>query len=307
MDENKTDQTTTPTGTGTPEVESVVESVVNEIKEEATEEITEDTVVSEVIASTDVAPLSTVSAVTTSVASFAKVFNYKIFFGAILAILVIAVGLIFLLEKEGRISTQYFSSIIEKIDAKKPAASVNGTVITKAEYNSSLGQLMQMASTQGADTNDAAVLSSLKTQTLDTLVNGELLRQAAVAAGKAVTAEQITTRYTEIETGLGGAEAMATKMSEFGVDADSLKHDIENEFLIQAFFDEKKIGQNYVEVTDLEISALYNKAKETMTDLPPLAEVKEQVAGQIKLDKEQAQINELLKTLRESAKVEILI
>ena len=242
-----------------------------------------------------------------AVATAKKPFNYKVYAGAVLAILTISLGLLFVLEKEGRISTGLFSSVIEKMESRKPVAKVNGITITKGEYDSSFSQLMQMAGAQGANVSDATLVEALKSQTIDTLVNGEILRQAAVAAGKTVTAEQIDGRYTEIETGLGGAEALNAKMKEFGVDAKSLRRDIENEFLIQAYFVDNKIGADYIEVTEEEITALYEQAKAASADIPPLEEVKEQVAAQIKSDKEQTQINDLLQKLRIEAEVEVLL
>lgn len=241
------------------------------------------------------------------VAAAKRPFNYKVYAGAVLSILVISLGLIFILEKENRISTGIFSTVIEKMDSKKPVAKVNGVVISKADYDSSLSQLVQMAGAQGADVSDPTLIESLKSQTIDTLVNGEILRQAAVEAGKTATKEQIDERYAEIETGLGGAEALATKMNEFGVNVESLRRDIENEFLIQAYFADNKIGGDFIEVTDAEINNLYEQAKATSPNIPALADVKDQVAAQIKLEKEQTQINDLLQKLRIEAEVEILI
>lgn len=296
MDEQKKDDTTGEVvpNTGTEELSSAeaTDTAASTEMEVAKEEA---------VASTEAVP-ETVAAVTTK-----RPFNYKVYAGAVLSILVISLGLIFILEKENRISTGIFSTMIEKMDSKKPVAKVNGVVISKAEYDSSLSQLVQMAGAQGADVSDPTLIESLKSQTIDTLVNGEILRQAAVEAGKTVTKEQVDERYAEIETGLGGAEALATKMSEFGVNVESLRRDIENEFLIQAYFADNKIGPDFIEVTDAEINNLYEQAKAASPNIPALTEVKDQVAAQIKLEKEQTQINDLLQKLRIEAEVEILI
>lgn len=303
MDEQKKDDTTI---TGTPETETVVAEVAVETPTETAaamdvvaEAATTDEMPEEAPTPEEVVPAPMSSAPTA--------FNYKMYAAAVLAILTISIGLIFILEKEGRISTGLFTAAIEKMEAGKKVAVVNGTVITNGELTSSLEQLTQMAGAQGANLTDAAVLESLKQQAIDTLVNGELLRQAAIAAGKTVTEEQITTRYTEIEAGLGGAEQLTARMAEFGVTAESLRRDIENEFLIQELFNEKQIGANFITVTDEEIAALYEQAGGTEAGLPPLAEVKEQVVNQIKFDKEQTQVNELLETLRSEATIEMYL
>lgn len=219
-----------------------------------------------------------------------------------LAIIIIAVGLVFVLEREGRIPTNFFAFL----ETGKPVAVVNGTEISRADFESSLNQLMQMAVAQGASSTDPAVMEQNRQQAIETLINGELLRQAAIAAGKTASADAINARYTEIETGLGGAEPLAAKMAEFGITEASLRRDIENEILIQSFFDEKFPLTGY-EVTDADIDEFYAKLGGEEAGLPPLADVKVQVAEQIKLDRRQTEVSELIDTLRSEATIENLL
>lgn len=219
-----------------------------------------------------------------------------------LVILIIAAGLVFVLEREGRISTNLFSFL----ENSKPAAIVNGTEISRADFESSLNQLMQMAVAQGASSTDPALVEQNRQQAIETLINGELLRQAAIAAGKTAGADAINARYTEIETGLGGAEPLAAKMAEFGITEASLRRDIENEILIQSFFDEKFPLTGY-EVTDADINEFYTKLGGEEAGLPPLKDVQAQVAEQIKLERRQTEVSELIDTLRAEATIENLL
>lgn len=233
-------------------------------------------------------------------------FNFKVYAIAVAAILVISAGLMFILEKEGRISTGLFSGIISKMEASAPAAKVNGTVISVADFTSSLNQLTDLSVTQGEDVTDAAVIAQLRTQAIETLVNAELLRQAAVEEGITTTPEDIENRFIEIRDGIGGAEVLAERMAEFGVTEASLRKDIENEFLIQALFD-TKIDRDSIEVSETDILVFYTRAGGEEAGLPPLEEVREQIVTQIRFEKEQALINDYLTTLRDAAEVEILI
>ena len=296
MDEQKKEETTM--AAGTPEVETtpVVDAVAPEVAavvEEAAPVVAE---VAEVAATEATTP-----------AAMPTAFNYKMYIGAVLAILAISAGLIFALEKEGRISTGLFSTVIEKMEASEPVATVNGVDITRGEYNISLGQLTQMAGSQGANVTDATVIKTLSDQTIETLVNGELLLQAAVASGKTVSAEQVDARYNEIVTGLGGEEAMAAKMAEFGVTKESLLEDIRSEILIQGLFEEKKIGPAHITVSEEEVKALYDQAGGAAAGLPAIAEVREVIESQIKGDKEQVQIGDLIQELRVAAEIELHI
>lgn len=234
-----------------------------------------------------------------------KSFNLKAYVGAVVAIIIIFGGLIFVLEKEGRISTGLFTGLISQMDARKPAAKVNDVAITKSDYQSSLEQLSDMSAAQGADLSDAATLEALKEQTIETLVNAEVLRQAALDEGLTASNEDIDGRYNEISEGLGGAEALAAKMAEFGVTEAALKRDIENEFLIQQLFDLKVFDS--VEVTDTEVQELYDQAVLLGNELPPLEEIREAIVDQIRNEKAQPLINDYIEELRNEADIEILI
>lgn len=224
---------------------------------------------------------------------------------AALAFLIIVGLLIFGLEKQGRISTGIFSAFTSSID-RTPVAIVNDAEIIKSDYDSSLQQLLQMAASQGASTTDPALLAQYETQAMDTLVNGELLRQSALEAGLTASTEDIEKRYSEIRDGVGGAELLAERMNEFKITEQSLRRDIENEILIQALFS-SVFTSDKADVTEEEINALYDGLGGEGAGLPPLTEVKDQVIQQIKLDRQQQEAGKYIEELRTKAKIEILI
>jgi len=243
------------------------------------------------------------SAVTESVPTQ---FNFKAYGAMVLGIVAIAGGLLFVLEKEGRTSTGVFSGIITKMEAGKPAATVNDAEISMSDFKSSFNQLLQMSGDQGAAVADPAVVTQLRTQAIETLINAELLRQAAIEAGMTASAEDIQARFTEIQEGLGGAEMLAARMAEFGVTEASLRRDIENEFLIQSLFD-ATIPSGDLSATEEELSALYTQAGGAEAGLPPMSEIKDQIEAQIIFDKEQKLIGEFIEELRANADIEVLI
>lgn len=224
---------------------------------------------------------------------------------AVLAVLVIVGLLVFGLEKQGRISTGIFSAFTSSSD-RTPVATVNGIKIIKSDYESSLQQLLQMAASQGASTTDPALLEQYQKQAMDTLVNGELLRQSALEAGLTASADDIEKRYGEIRDGVGGAELLAERMNEFKITEKSLRRDIENEILIQALF-ATVFTSDKAEVTEEEINALYDGLGGEKAGLPPLTEVKDQVIQQIKLDRQQQEAGKYIEELRTKANIEILI
>ncbi|OGG67171.1 hypothetical protein A2929_00310 [Candidatus Kaiserbacteria bacterium RIFCSPLOWO2_01_FULL_45_25] len=246
------------------------------------------------------------AATTEAVVASPTQFNFKAYGAMVVGILLIASGLLFVLEKEGRTSTGIFSGIISKMEEGKPVARVNGTPILMSDFTSSYNQLLQMSTTQGVDVSDPAMVEKLRTQAIDTLVNAEVLRQAAIEAGMTATEEQIQTRYTEIQDGLGGAEALTARMAEFGVTEASLRRDIENEFLIQGLFDANVDSTNIV-ATEEELVALYDQAGGAEAGLPPMTEIKDQIEAQIIFDKEQKLISAFIEELRAKATIEVLL
>src|SRR3989338_8883366 len=104
------------------------------------------------------------AATTEAVVASPTQFNFKAYGAMVVGILLIASGLLFVLEKEGRTSTGIFSGIISKMEEGKPVARVNGTPIFMSDFTSSYNQLLQMSTTQGVDVNDPAMIEKLRTQ-----------------------------------------------------------------------------------------------------------------------------------------------
>ncbi len=219
-----------------------------------------------------------------------------------LAVLVLALGLLFVLEREGRISTGFFSALT----SGEAVAYVNDQKIKKSDFESSFNQMVEMAAESGVDATSEETLAEYRTQTVETLINGELLRQEALKQGMTATDEAINSRYAEIEAGIGGAEVLASRMAEFGVTEAILRRDIENEILIQGLFD-AILTSDDVEITEEEVEELYTEIKKTNESVPPLSEVYDQVKEQIKLSRQQAEVATLIEKLRSEAKIEILI
>ena len=285
QENNQKDGTTTPVPKAEG-VETIVEETTSPIAAEVKEVMLPDT--------TEALPLAT-----TGKKSLLKRYGF-----ALLAIIVIGIALVFLLEREGRISTGVFSAF----ERNQAVARVNDVKIIKGDYDSSLMQLLDMAAKKGADTTDPAIMEQIKTQTIDTLVNGELLRQAARTAGIEASTEDIDVRYEKIQNEVGGADVLATRMAEFDITEKSLRRDIENEILIEGLLT-SVIDPNPAVVTDEEVTAFYDQAVKSLSPemkAPPLEEVKNDIAVQIQKDRQNTKIGEFLEKARSDAKIEIL-
>lgn len=224
-------------------------------------------------------------------------------------ILIIGVGLLYALEQQGRVNTGVFDKVSALVNPAPAAAIVNGTKISKADYDKNLAQLQTAAEAQGADVNDASIQTEIKKQAIDVLVNTELLRQAAYAEGAMVTDDQINARYEEIKSSIGGEEQLAAKMTELGITEPALRKDIEGEILIQGHLS-KAVDTSKITVSEKEMTDAYAQISSTAAagvTIPPLEEIKTQLEAQLKTNKEQELVNAYITKLREGASIEVLI
>lgn len=230
----------------------------------------------------------------------------KVYAIATLVVLLIAFGLLFVLEKDGRVNTGLFAGITTQMQENEPAAKVNGVTVPMSEFNNGVKQLVEIARLQGTDTESEDAMSQFRSQAIETLINGELLRQEAVDKGITVDESEVDARYAKISEGVGGAEVLEERMAEFGINEEALRQDIEDEILIQGLFT-SVFDENEAEVTDEEVAAFYQQSGGEEAGLPPLEEVKEQIVQQIKADKQNQKINSYVQELRNGADIEVLI
>ncbi len=295
---------TSTTDTTTPAVDTPVVTTNNSTPSEQT--TVSETTSTEVVTTTETPVTVSSGTATSSGVKKQMLIQYGI---ATLVILIIGAGLTYALEQQGRINTGVFDKITAIVNPAPAAAVVNGTKISKADYDKNLTQLQTAAEAQGADVTDAGIQTEIKKQAIDVLVNTELLRQAAYAEGAMVTDEQIDARYEEIKKSIGGTEQLAAKMTELGITEPALRKDIEGEILIQGHLS-KAVDTSKITVTEKELTDAYAQISSTAATgvtIPPLEEIKTQLEAQLKTNKEQELVNAYITKLREGASIEVLI
>jgi hypothetical protein len=314
MDEKKEQITDTTADTATPSVPSTgvespdeievatpvsstdVEMVKEVLPVDVVSNDSESTITSE-SKPTEVTPVSTDSTnVTSSVVSTKSnhVRNYAI---AGLIVVVMGGGLWAILEQQGRVNSNFFASFIPA----KPAATVNGVKISQEEYERNRQQIVQSATAQGFDLNNPELAALINEQAIQSLINTELLRQAAEDRNITITQEQIDLRYDEVVTSVGGTETLAVRMAEIGLTEESLRKDIQSELLVTALFAEA-VDKSDIEITEEEIVAFYD-ANGGAEALPPLEEVREEIVTQLRFTEEQERESAFIESLRSEATI----
>lgn len=228
----------------------------------------------------------------------------KVYVIAIGVVVIILLGVIYLLEKEGRSSTTIFSSVIADQEAGVVVAVVNGEKITNAELDTSIKQFSQAAAAQGVDITSPDSQIEIRNQALEVLINTKLLKQAAVEQGITVTDEETDERLETIIADIGGDEILAERMEVLGIDSEQLHQDVKDELIIKALLDIIFLEADIV-VKDEEVEAVYEDAGGADGNLPDLEEVREQVEAQIINSKEQLAIDEYLTELKNDSDIEV--
>lgn len=223
---------------------------------------------------------------------------------AIVLVLIALVAVWFRLEKENRVDTTFFSSLIEKQEANAVVATVNGEELYGKDLELSMEQLRQAAIAQGLDPETEPIATEIRTQAIEMMVNTELLQQAAAEEGVEVTEEDVTARMEQIEADAGGAEVLAERMEEFDIDRETFAADVRTELVITELL-EGVFAEADLEVTDEEVDAVYVQGGGGTEGVPELEVVRPQIEAQIVRAKEQAAVDAYLAELRTTADIEI--
>lgn len=225
--------------------------------------------------------------------------NYVV---ASLVVIFIGGGLWLALESQGRVQT----NLLGIFTSQAAVATVNGVKITQETYQQSRQQIEASAIQQGADMTDPAVLTEITNQTIQTLINTELLKQEANKRNITVTAEDIQARYDTVVEQVGGQEALNSRLAELALTDAGLRSDITSELLIQALFAEV-IDVSTITVTDEEVLEVYNQVNTSQDEKVPFDEVREIIKSNIQLSKEQNQVTDFIESLRTTANIEIKV
>lgn len=222
-----------------------------------------------------------------------------------LLIIILGLVLVFFLEKSDKLSTGVFDAYFERQAALAVVATVNGEEIIGRDLTTSVDQFSQAAIAQGVDVSNPQFKDAVREQSLEVLINTELLKQEATERGISVSDADIDARIETLETDLGGADVLDERIAELGIDRERLKEDVRDEIVIQTLL-EQIFAEAEVAVTEEEVEAVYESAGGAEAGLPALEEVRPQVEAQIQASKEQEAIDNFIDSLRQEADIETM-
>jgi len=195
------------------------------------------------------------------------------------------------------------SNLGGKGDAKI-VATVNGVIITEKDVNDRIERNRATLVAQGTNIDDTTVRATVAEQVVAQLVNEALVLEDAKKKGITVTSDEIDTEFANIKARFENDEAFQTELTKNFFTEETLRENIERELLTQKYV--QQISDNAdVQVTEDEIVALYDQAKEQNNDIPPLEDVYAEAEAQIKNQKVAALVSEAVTKLRADADIVI--
>jgi foldase protein PrsA len=138
-------------------------------------------------------------------------------------------------------------------------ATVNGVEIPKSAVDTQITQMKKASPASFEGTTGAQVESQYRAQVLSSLIQLELIKEAAKSLGVSVTTKQIDDYVAQLQAQYGGAAALDTAMKAAGFDMTTLRDQISNNLLADAVSSKVTTGQ--VTVTDAQIKTYYDTNK----------------------------------------------
>ena len=218
-------------------------------------------------------------------------------------------------NKEAEQGQEQQTPEVEEVDPEKVVAKVNGQEIKGQEYNNMLQQtqMMMMQFGQGGDAE------AMKDQTLNTLIDQEILSQEVSDKGYEASEKEIEDYINEIKEGYESEEKFEEALEASPLTMDTLKAQISEELALQKYM-EKEFPET--KVSDEQVKEYYDQAKQQseaqqaeapegeeapQNEFPEFAEVEDQIRGQLEQEEVQQKLQALVEDLKKDSEIEKLI
>lgn len=147
--------------------------------------------------------------------------------------------------------------------SKSALAVVNGVEISKAAVDAQIAQMKKASPASFEGTSGAAVEQQYRAQILNSLIQLELIKEAAKSLNISVSTKQIDNYIAQLQQQYGGASALNDAMSAAGFTMATLRDQISNNLLADAVG--TKVTTGTISVTDAQIKAYYDQNKSQFT------------------------------------------
>ncbi|SEC26649.1 peptidyl-prolyl cis-trans isomerase SurA [Nocardioides exalbidus] len=195
-------------------------------------------------------------------------------------------------------------------DVPDVVAEVNGEEITKDEFSPIYEASFQQATAQSATTGQDVDEAALQKQTVDDLVDTELLAQEADSRGIEVTDQDVDDELTSLaeQNGMESGDALLDAVAQQGMDEATARSQIETQVLVEKLVTDE---EGEIAPTEKELRTLYDQAKQQQAQsgqegsFPSFADAHDQVEEQAKAQEISKVAGALVKSLRKDADISV--
>lgn len=190
-------------------------------------------------------------------------------------------------------------------------AEVNGEEVTKDEFVPVYEAQFQQAAAQSQTSGEAPDEDALKKQTVDGLVDTELLTQEAEARDLEVTDEDVDAELTSLaeQNQMKSSDELIAAIEEQGTTEEAARDQLASQLLIEQLVADEA---GDIEPTEAELRKIYDDAKKAndaqgkqAQQIPPFAKVKSQIVDQAKSEKQSEVAQTLVEGLRDDADITV--
>jgi peptidyl-prolyl cis-trans isomerase C len=139
--------------------------------------------------------------------------------------------------------------------ATDKAAVVNGTVITREEFNRVIEPIQQSMQAQGAD-KDPSKVSEIRKKVLENIIDQELLLQESKKSGIKVDDAKVDKQLADIKKRFPSETEFANQLKESKLTEADLRSQIQKGMSVQEFVEKQFISK--IKVSDEETKAFYD-------------------------------------------------
>ncbi len=209
----------------------------------------------------------------------------------------------------------------QEVDAKKVVVIVNKEELKGEQYNAVLGSIQSQMQQMGQDPTSEEMAETIKTQTIDAMIDQTVLLQSAKEKKVEATEEEIEKEYNGMVEQFGDEDTLKKALKSQDVTMDAFKAQIADSIIFKKYSEEVAPLE---EISEEEVQEYYDgfvaqaeaqkkaeaeagEEEQEGNDLPKLEEVKDEIESILKQEKQQQKIAAHIQELKEKAEIEMKI
>ena len=188
-------------------------------------------------------------------------------------------------------------------------AEVNGEEVTKEEFVPLYQAAFQQAAAQAQTSGQAPDEEQIKQQTADELVSTELLAQEAESRGLEVSDDDIDAELEDLaqQNQMGSADELLAAIEQNGMSEEQARDQVATQVLVEQLVEDEGGSTT---PSEKELRAIYAQAKQQAAgqegqQIPPYAQVRDQIAEQARSEQVGKVAQSLIEDLRKDADITI--